>query len=67
MSTETGKLKEQLFPTLERIVRRLVESFRALCKRADAFLMARYPVTLAQPPTKDELEPLLPQAQALFQ
>lgn len=44
-----------------------LESFRALCKPANAFLMARYPVTLAQPPTKDELEQLLPQAQALFQ
>jgi HEPN domain-containing protein/predicted nucleotidyltransferase len=44
-----------------------LETFRPLCKRADEFLVVRYPVTLAQPPTKDELEQLLPQAQALFQ
>jgi len=44
-----------------------LESFRALCKRADEFLIVRYPVTLAQAPTKDELEQLLPQAQALYQ
>jgi len=44
-----------------------MEPFRALCKRADEFLVVRYPVPIPKPPTKDELEALLPQAQTLFQ